>query len=409
MKKLFSIFTVMVSVLSLAACSDSIRNEIQSGSIETPLPIASEPSGGSDHSTMPDTQVPPLDTVERLGFYGGNIGAGGRVCGGDDGYVYYRSESDGWKLYRARSDGSDKSKVSDRIADRINVLDGWVYFLDFPEGFPIYKVRTDGTDEIKLVDGYCSNLYVAESGIYFDIRDENNIPHVYRADLDGGNMILLMPEAALMYYYEGKVYLGSHPFGVYDIETGEEMILDDTSVTNVSVDDSGIYYFAYEEGEFRHMDLDSGGNTFTLLSSNDGSVILRGGDFFNYANGNLYYIGISANAHGPCHAIYRHNIETGETVTLYEELNEYFDAFGNLIGVTFSQLQNGDYDPDIFEYNDQGEMVLNGGAQYLNESMFYVNVAGEQLYMSATLRESLIQNGRLDCIARLDGGVTIWD
>ena len=404
MKKLLSIFTVLVCVLSLAACSNGIRNNTQSGSTETSPPIASEPSGGNDHSTTPDTQVPSPDAIERLGFFGGNIGAGGLICGGDDGYVYYRSESDGWKLYRAKPDGSDKSKISDRIADRINVLDGWVYFLDFSEEFPIYKVRTDGTDEIKLVDGYCSNLYVAESGIYFDIRDDKNIPNVCRTDLDGGNMTMLMPEAALMYYYEGKVYLGSNPFGVYDIETGEETILDDTSVTNVSVDDSGIYYFAYEEGEFRHIDLDNG-----VLSSNNDGVILRGGDFFNYTNGNLYYIGISANAHGPCHAIYRLNIETGETITLYEELNEYFDAFGNLIGVTFNQLQNGDYDPDIFEYNDQGEMVLKGGAQYLNESMFYVNVVGEQLYMRATLRESLIQNGRLDCIARLDGGVTIWD
>lgn len=44
-----------------------------------------------------------------------------------------------------------------------------------------------------------------------------------------------------------------------------------------------------------------------------------------------------------------------------------------------------------------------------NESVGYVYVAGEYLYMRASLRESILVNGKLNCIARLDGGVTIWD
>jgi len=46
----------------------------------------------------------------------------------------------------------------------------------------------------------------------------------------------------------------------------------------VTVDESGIYYWAVDEGEFRCMDHDVSNR----------SVILRGGDIFNYSDGNLY-------------------------------------------------------------------------------------------------------------------------
>jgi hypothetical protein len=385
---------VFFMLLVLASCNSTnhISNTTNPETPDITSPETPDTSATEDPVALPHA-------VERLGFLGGNIGAGGLVCGGDDGYVYYRSESDGWGLYRANPDGSDKTKVSDRIGHNINVLDGWVYFLDYPEGFPIYRVRTDGTEETKLVDGYCVNLYVAESGMYFGKRDDSNTSHIYRSDLDGGNMTLLFSEASLMYYYKGRVYLGANQLGVYDIETGEEIILTETYIANVSVDDSGIYYWAVDKGEFRRMDLDG----------NSDNVILQGGDFFNYSGGYLFYMGISENANGPCHVINRLNVETGETITLYEALNELFDDHGNFIGVTLRQFNDGDYAPDLFELNYQGEMVLKGGGSHFAESAGYVYVAGEYLFMRANLRESILQNGRFDCIARIDGGLIIWD
>jgi hypothetical protein len=274
-KKLLWLALALIVAISLVACStnNSGNNQPDESIAAANPPESSAPSGEAGSPALPPSYV------ERLGFSGGNIGAGGLVCGGDDGYVYYRSESEGWRLYRAKPDGSDKAKVSDRIAEKINVLDGWVYFLDYPEGFPIYKVRTDGTEETKLIDGYCGNLYVADSGIYFTKRDENNASHIYHAELDGGSMTMLFADASLMYYYKGMVYLGANQLGVFDIATGEEKVLADTAVHNVSVDDTGIYYWAVDKGEFHRMDLDG---------SND-SVILQGGDFFNYTNGKLYY------------------------------------------------------------------------------------------------------------------------
>ena len=297
---------------------------------------------------------------------------------------------------RANPDGLEKTKISDRKPSNINVLDGWVIFLDYGDGFSIYRIRTNGTDEKKLVEGYCSNLYVAESGMYFDKLGDDNKSHIYRADLDGGNITLLFPEASLMYYYDGKIYLGAAPLGVFDIESGEEKILVDTYVYNVSVDDSGIYYWAVNEGEFRFINLEG---------SND-RLILRGGDFFNYSGGNLYYMGIDVNDNGPCHVINKLDITDGETITLIEEANEFFNAQGEWVGITFQQIYQypESINPELMIPNAQGEIEIG-----FNESVGYVYVSEKYLFMPTSLRESIIQNGRLECIARLDSGVMIWD
>ena len=106
------------------------------------------------------------------------------------------------------------------------------------------------------------------------------------------------------------------------------------------------------------------------------------------------------------------NLETGVIITLYEELNEFFDSHGNLIGVTYKKMEREGYDPDIFEYvKDEriGEWVLIGGGIFYNEYTNFIYVAGEHIFMCAGLRESLIQKDSMDCLTRLDGGLIIWD
>ena len=143
----------------------------------------------------------------------------------------------------------------------------------------------------------------------------------------------------------------------------------------------------------------------TLDGSND-RVILSGGNFYNYSDGNLYYMGIGENKNGSCHVINKLNLATNETTLLIEELNEYFNAHGELVGVTFKQFQEQPetINPELIKANEQGEIFIG-----YNESVGYIYVFKGQLYMRCLLRDSLIQNGKMDCIARLDGGVKIWD
>jgi predicted small lipoprotein YifL len=408
MKKAAFCLMAIVLLLSLCAC-------VGKGPGAPQVDITQTPDVSAPQTTPPDAESPEYpfgspspaehpnettpagpDKAGRLGFQGGNIGAGGLVCDGGDGYIYYRSESDRWRLYKARPDGSEKTKLSDAAPDCINVLDGWVYYLNYRDGFSIWKVRTDGTGETKLADGYCGNLYVAESGMYFDMRDENNAPSVYRADLDGGNMTLLYPKAWMKYYYGGKVYVYTSQLIALDIATGEEKAVAPTYIHNVTVDESGIYYWAVNEGEYRQVDLDG----------TNARVLVKGGDYFNYCDGVLYYTGIGENKNGPCHIVYKLNLDSNEKTVLLEEANEFFDQNGMWLGVTFRQLQESaeTIDPALFEQSEEGQ-IFKG----LNESVWYVLACGEHLYMRAALRESLVQKGRLDCIARLDGGVVIWD
>lgn len=390
-KKLLWIVMAIILTILLAACD--IGKDENNSPIDNPEPTNTETDvSPTDEQNATSTPI----TAELLGFEGGNIGAGGLVCNGKDGYIYYRSESDGWKLYKAKPDGSGKTKLSDCQPEYINVLGDWVYFCDYTDDFSIYKVRTDGTDEIKLVDGYCNNLYVAESGMYFDIRDENNSPQIYHTGLDGKNMTRLVPDASLMYYYKGKIYLGARQLKVYDIKTGKEKVLVETYIHNVSVDDSGIYFWAADKGEFHRLDLDGDNDT----------IILRGGDYFNYSGGNLYYTGISENKNGPCHTVNCLNIATNKTVILLEEANEYFNAHGEWVGVTFKQFNEHPetIDPKLLKQNNEGEVFVG-----YNESVGYVYVSGEYLYTRASLRESILVNGKLDCIAKIDDGIMIWD
>ena len=395
-------FIVIAAVLFLTAicCGCGIAATTLPDSSPAPT-SATETAPVATPTTVPSDSPIPLSTnpSEWLGFDGGNPGAYGLMCGSDDGYIYYRSEED-WRLWRAKPDGSEKTKICDQIPEHINVLGDWVYFICHSDDNAIYKVCTDGTEETKLAEGYCTNLFAAESGLYFDIRDENNVAQAYYADLDGDRMVNLISDCYIAYYYDGKIYTRGateHNFGVYEVKTGEHKILARTYVHNVSVDDSGIYYWAVNEGEFRL--IDSGGNEKTLQ---------QGGDYYNYTRGFLYYMGYGENKNGPCHVINKLNVTTGETTTLYEELNEFFDVHGEFIGVTYKQLETGDYDPDIFEDTPYGK-VLKGGENYFNEAVSFIYVAGENVYIKAGLRESLKQKGALDCIARLDGGLVIWD
>ena len=394
MKKAVLFIIALTLILSLSGCSNPDKDSIIGATNESSKSTFLSPNNNQSE----DTAAPQAPT-ERLGFSGGNIGVMGMMCDGGDGYIYYRSEAD-WRLYRAKPDGTEKTKICDTVIVNINVLDGWVYFIDYFDDNAIYRVRTDGTDLMKLADGYCGNLYVAESGIYFDRRDENNAAQVYNADLDGGEMDKIIADCYVEYYYDGKIYTSgvkNFDFGVFDAKTGEYKLLAKTYAHYVSVDESGIYYWAVNEGEYRCIDYDGGER-----------VIVSGGDFYNYTDGFLYYVGVGENENGPCHIVYKMNVKTGEKQELYKELNEFFDIHGDLIGVTYKQMETGDYDADIFEDTPYGK-VLKGGENYFNEAVSFVYVAGGNVYQHGLLRESIIQKGVLDCIARIDGDLMIWD
>ena len=366
------------------------------------LLAACAPADGGKEPEQPENQDPAQGIeetdsgAEKLGFRGGNIGTMGLMAGDGEGWVYYRSEADNWNLYQARLDGTEKTRLAEDCPACINVLDGWVYYTNYSDGFSLYRVRTDGTGRERLVEGYCDNLYAADSGLYFDLRDENNGSHVYRCDLDGGNLRELLPGYRVSCYYGGKVYVSDTlALSAYDLESGEVETVAEGYTHNVTVDDTGIYYWAADEYVY-----------YRLAPGGEPEALLTGGDYFNYTEGSLYYFGYGGEDRD-YFCCYRLDAETGETETLLELSGEYFDDAGNPTGITLSQSESVDIDSlDESFFDEQGQFL---GFGYV-ESFTYPVVVGEQVMARGCLRQSLIENGRLDCWILMDGaGGRVWD
>ena len=381
----FLALALMVPLI-LAACGPVNTQEPEAG---PGAPAVQEPA------QMPEEggQTP---AAERLGFRGGNIGTGGLMAEDGAGWVYYRSEADNWYLYKARLDGSEKTRLTEDCPACLNVLDGWVYYTNYFDGFSLYRVRTDGTGRERLVEGYCDNLYAADSGLYFDRRDETNGSHVYRCGLDGGNLRELLPGYRVSCYYDGVVYVSdTQRLAAYDIESGTLETVAEEYTHNVTVDDTGVYYWAADEYVY-----------YRLAPGGEPEALLTGGDYFNYTDGSLYYFGYGGEDRG-CFCCYRLDAETGETETLLELSGEYFDDAGNLTGITLSQSESVDIDSlDERFFDEQGQFL---GFGYV-ESFTYPVVVGEQVMARGCLRQSLVENGRLDCWILMDGaGGRVWD
>ena len=50
---------------------------------------------------------------------------------------------------------------------------------------------------------------------------------------------------------------------------------------------------------------------------------------------------------------------------------------GNLVGITYKQMESGEYEPDVFEYDEYG-MVLKGGGSFFGESVGFIYTARER-------------------------------
>jgi hypothetical protein len=112
-----------------------------------------------------------------------------------------------------RLDGSHKVKLSDDVPCAINVLGGWVYYANYRDGFSLYRIRTDGTGRQLLKAWYCQGVYVAGDAVFYGVRDAQDVPTVYRMNLDGSGDTRLIPDAWLMYWYDDCL-LRTGPAGV---------------------------------------------------------------------------------------------------------------------------------------------------------------------------------------------------
>lgn len=383
MKKV--IVLAMIILVTLSGCSKNNPSLLTDDS-DTTQPILNDVSS--------DSQLNSVESKERYGFENGNLAAGGLMCGDENGWVYYRSEADHWNLYKAKIDGTEKTKICDDTPAYINVLDDWIYYSNFNDGFSIYRIRTDGNNREKLIDGYCGNLHVTSEKLYFDLRNENNAPQIYSADLDGSNKNLIAENLYVAAYYDGILYCRDIK-SLYAVNavtgTTDKIFVGYTH--NIAVDDSGIYFWAVDD------------RTYCRIDNNGNKTILHdGGDFFTYANGKLYYWGCGGdNFDYDC--IYCLDTVSNQTKTVLSLSPQYFDAAGNDLGITIRDLRDGVVTPDESMINPQ-DGVFKG----FRESVDYTYVIDGCAFSRGAMRDSLLQTGKLDCwIQCNDVEGNVWD
>ena len=394
MKKV--IVLTMIFLLALSGCSktDPSLFSDDSATTQSTLNEISSDSQLESADEVKNNSVVQTVTSEKCGFENGNLSAGGLMCGDKNGWVYYRSEADHWNLYKAKIDGTEKTKICDDTPAYINVLDEWIYYCNYNDGFSIYRIRTDGNNREKLLDGYCGNLHVTSEKLYFDLRNENNAPQIYSADLDGSNKKLLVENLSVAAYYDGILY-GRDTENLYAVnsvtDTMETIFAGYTH--NVAADDNGIYFWAVDDGTFCR--IDNNGNKTVLHS---------GGDFFTYADGELYYWSYGGeNFDYDC--IYCLDTLSGQTKTVLSLSPQYFDAEGNDLGITIRELRDGVVTPDESMIDP-----TDGAFKGFCESANYTYVIDGCVFSRGTMRNSLLQTGKLDCwIQCNDAEGNVWD
>lgn len=326
---------------------------------------------------------------EKLGYAGCNLGAGGGLMAlGDDGYIYYRSESDHWALYKARPDGTGKQKLSDDKPSNINVLDGWVYYTNFAEDFALYRLRTDGTGRQKLHQSYCSDLYVTENLVIAGIRNGQDRPEIITMAHDGTGVTGLIQNAKLKYYYDGFVYYTDPNLYLwkYNLQSGEHAQLTDAYSTYVAVDDSGVYYWRPDENSFNHI-------------APDGSehVLLKNGDFYNYCDGAVYYMKLGYHNYN----FFRCDTATGQE----EQLTGFTGELWNLQGEIMEGVNI--YNPGNLFDDPEGDEL------YFTDNATSVYILGGKPYFRGTLRRCLLETEgwRVDCLFTMteENKTVLWD
>lgn len=394
MKKVIVLMMIFLFALSGCSKTDPSLFSDDSATTQSTLNEISSDSQLESADEVKNNSVVQTVTSEKCGFENGNLSAGGLMCGDENGWVYYRSEADHWNLYKAKIDGTEKTKICDDTPAYINVLDEWIYYCNYNDGFSIYRIRTDGNNREKLLDGYCGNLHVTSEKLYFDLRNENNAPQIYSADLDGSNKKLLVENLSVAAYYDGILY-GRDTENLYAVnsvtDTMETIFAGYTH--NVAADDNGIYFWAVDDGTFCR--IDNNGNKTVLHS---------GGDFFTYADGELYYWSYGGeNFDYDC--IYCLDTLSGQTKTVLSLSPQYFDAEGNDLGITIRELRDGVVTPDESMIDP-----IDGEFKGFCESVNYTYVIDGCVFSRGTMRNSLLQTGKLDCwIQCNDAEGNVWD
>jgi hypothetical protein len=103
--------------------------------------------------------------------------------------IYYSNISDGGKIYSISLDGTENRKINEDRSYFINVTNSGIFYCNLDDSKNLYKIGLDGSNKTKLYEGKIEFINVVDNWVYFTAQDEEEIPALYRINIDGSGLL----------------------------------------------------------------------------------------------------------------------------------------------------------------------------------------------------------------------------
>lgn len=215
-------------------------------------------------------------------------------------YTFYNKYEKG--LYRVKGDSKSEKKITDDVANSINIYKDYIYYTTITEdkSVAIVKVKTNGNDRtvVSKIHTPINKIYVLDDGIYyvsnnllnnnvvklaldgsseelvsteyivdFQVIDNkiyflDEIGIINSMDLDGQNVEELVEDVKLFQISDKFAYFVSridNKLYKAKAEKGSEKvcIVDNENIANINVEGKNIYYFDNEAKKIYKTDTDA--------------------------------------------------------------------------------------------------------------------------------------------------------
>jgi len=357
------LFAALLSACVLFAGCKENTDPYEGINDQSDAAVQTDAQGSGDTSS--DEKAP---AVLSIGYSASAAAQSGRICPDGKGGIYYRDAASGF-LSHAKADGSGKTELAKLSPLFINLVGDKLFFIAENAENTLCSLPISGGEAAVLSQNDCKALFAIGDKLYY-----SDAYALYVMNTDGNGDHKLIDSATPVGYRDGKLYyLDSNRFlNTYDLSNGEKALLLQEPASTVTVTESGVFFLNTQTGIFGQLKDD--GNVLPLIS----------GMSLYMTDGNTLYFKEAVSG-----AYYQMSIETSEAKAI--------GAFSRLFFTS-------DGIPKKAEEID----LANAGAVY-SEDGNYLYLADGQVFVYATLGESMKASGKAECLTVYkDGAFKIW-
>ncbi len=244
-----------------------------------------------------EAEKPEASNAEQYGNTKGNIQEAGLICE-NNGILYYSDFNNNNYIYK--TDGGKKTQLNSQPGYEINVMGDHIYYIDGETG-SIYKMKTDGTENKKIFNKRADKPITTKDHLFFRVSSETAPGRLYRSDLNGENVKLLVDGMEDYVVNGNKIYYTDNNGFLYeaDIDGRHVIRLSDVKAADINYSGGNIYFGNMDDGfKLYRMSIDS--EEAELLVDKECRNINLNGDCIYFRNqsegGSLWRTDLDGNA-----------------------------------------------------------------------------------------------------------------